>query len=152
MKNNFTRLSALACILALASIPLKSEALNTETARDCTTVTLRALDKINAKTEAIVATLGEPAKFENLKIVVRRCLKSGIAEPADTAIFVEINETFSADNARNIYKGWMFASSPSLSTLDHPTFGVWVKRDQVHDKDTDDEADQEESGAQAVAS
>ena len=30
------------------------------------------------------------------------------------------------DEARQIFKGWMFASSPALSALDHPRYDVWV--------------------------
>lgn len=132
IKNSFSLITA-----ATLSFFADSYALDNSTARDCKTVALQGLDKINAKTLEITAQIGDPIQFESLKIVVRRCLKSGLAEAADTAVFVDIYETTKEVKDLNVYRGWMLASSPSLSTLEHPIYGIWVKRDQEHDKDTD---------------
>lgn len=36
-----------------------------------------------------------------------------------------------ADGAVDLFKGWMVASSPALSALDHPRYDVWVLRCEV---------------------
>ncbi|MEG2731421.1 DUF2155 domain-containing protein, partial [Brevundimonas sp.] len=31
-----------------------------------------------------------------------------------------------SNEARQVFKGWMFASSPSLNGLEHPLYDAWV--------------------------
>ena len=38
----------------------------------------------------------------------------------------EIDETFETGRPRDVFTGWMFASSPAVSALEHPVYDVWV--------------------------
>jgi hypothetical protein len=87
---------------------------------------LRALDKVTARTSMIDAPVGEPVRFGNLEITVRRCDKRPPEETPESAAFLEIDEIRHDGERRNVFVGWMFASSPGLSALEHPIYDVWV--------------------------
>ena len=41
-------------------------------------------------------------------------------------IVLEIRDTEKESSSNQIFNGWMFASSPALSALEHPVYDVWV--------------------------
>ncbi|KCZ83625.1 hypothetical protein HAD_13524 [Hyphomonas adhaerens MHS-3] len=48
-------------------------------------------------------------------------------ETMDAAIDANAVETVSEENPE-LFSGWMFASSPGLSALEHPVYDIWVIR------------------------
>lgn len=90
-------------------------------------VVLRALDKITARITTFEATIGQPAEFGTLVIFARTCTKRPPEEPPETSAFLEISERRPGERAStDLFVGWMFASSPALSALEHPVYDVWV--------------------------
>lgn len=91
---------------------------------------LQGLDKITARISPIYATLGLPTYFGSLEIVVRTCRETPPTEPPESAVFMEIRELPpNADREREpemLFSGWMFASSPAVSALEHAVYDVWV--------------------------
>lgn len=91
---------------------------------------LQGLDKITARISPIYATLGLPTYFGSLEIVVRTCRETPPTEPPESAVFMEIRELPpNADRERDpeiLFSGWMFASSPAVSALEHAVYDVWV--------------------------
>lgn len=91
---------------------------------------LKTLDKITARTQEIELKVGETASYGPLLITVRTCRKSPPIESPRTAAFIEILEDADIEaeaTAQNlVFSGWMFASSPGLSSMDHPVYDVWV--------------------------
>ncbi len=91
---------------------------------------LQGLDKITARISPIYATLGLPTYFGSLEIVVRACRETPPTEPPESAVFMEIRELPpQADRDREpemLFSGWMFASSPAVSALEHAVYDVWV--------------------------
>lgn len=91
---------------------------------------LQGLDKITARISPIYATLGLPTYFGSLEIVVRTCRETPPTEPPESAVFMEIRELPpNADRDREpemLFSGWMFASSPAVSALEHAVYDVWV--------------------------
>jgi len=91
---------------------------------------LQGLDKITARISPIYATLGLPTYFGSLEIVVRTCRETPPTEPPESAVFMEIRELpHNADRERDpevLFSGWMFASSPAVSALEHAVYDVWV--------------------------
>lgn len=86
-------------------------------------VLLRGLDRINGTAQDIVVVVGETVTYERLEITVLACRypKGDINSDAFAQMIVkDIRE----EKPRFI--GWMFASSPALSALDHPRYDVWV--------------------------
>jgi hypothetical protein len=91
---------------------------------------LQGLDKITARVSPLYATLGLPTYFGTLEIVARTCRTTPPTEPPESAAFLEIRELPSAaDRERppvDLFSGWMFASSPAVSALEHPVYDIWV--------------------------
>lgn len=110
----------LAGLLATASLLLPGAA----AAGDA--VILQRLDKITARTFPVEARIGQLVRFGTLEIMIRKCEKSPPEEPPEDAAFLEINELRDSQPAKLLFRGWMFSSSPGLSSLEHPVYDVWV--------------------------
>lgn len=87
---------------------------------------LQTLDKVTGRVRVLEAPVGEPVQFGPLTIVVRACRKRAPEEPPETAAFLEIVERKTGETSVELFKGWMFASSPAVSALEHPVYDVWV--------------------------
>lgn len=85
---------------------------------------LLGLDKITARVSKFEAQVGTPAQFGTLSIRVRDCEKNPPEETPESAAFVEIDETHPGEDSKRLFSGWMFASSPALSGLEHPVYDV----------------------------
>lgn len=87
---------------------------------------LRGLDKVTARVTTLEAPVGEAIEFGALEITVRTCDKRPPEEPPESAAFLKISESQEGDTQVDVFQGWMFASSPALSAMDHPVYDVWV--------------------------
>jgi len=90
-------------------------------------MTLQGLDKQTGRVFIIHAAIDQPIEFGTLKIVVRHCEKTPLEDRQDSMAFVTITEEKPNNSPQNLFSGWMFASSPALSALDHPIYDVWIK-------------------------
>ncbi len=87
---------------------------------------LQGLDKTTARVSTIEAPLDRPARFGTLQIVARACHKKPPTETPESAAFLEIVDIRPDSPAIPVFTGWMFASSPSVSAMEHPVYDVWV--------------------------
>jgi hypothetical protein len=85
---------------------------------------LRALDKISGLVTDIRAESGVPVTYQRLTITVTECREPPAEEPTDAFAYITITDS-KLDNGA-VFSGWMFASSPALSAMDHQRFDVWV--------------------------
>jgi len=85
---------------------------------------LQGLDKITARVSKFEAPVGAPVQFGTLAIRVRDCEKNPPEDTPESAAFVEIDETRTGEIRTRVFSGWMFASSPALSALEHPVYDV----------------------------
>lgn len=85
---------------------------------------LRGLDKISGLVTDIRAEVGVSATYERLTITVTECREPPADEPSDAFALMEISDS-KLDGA-TVFSGWMFASSPALSAMDHQRYDVWV--------------------------
>ena len=85
---------------------------------------LEGLDKITARVSKFEAPVGTPVQFGTLAIRVRDCEKSPPEETPESAAFLEIDDTRTGEVRTRVFSGWMFASSPALSALEHPVYDV----------------------------
>ncbi|MDD3021642.1 MAG: DUF2155 domain-containing protein [Alphaproteobacteria bacterium] len=91
------------------------------------TIRLRSLDKITARTLTFDAQVGSVIKFGDIYIKILTCRKPPPVEKTEAAAFLQIWQVDKVkDQSRWIFSGWMFASSPALSGMDHPVYDVWV--------------------------
>ncbi len=87
---------------------------------------LQGLDKVTARVSTIKAPIGSTVRFGTLEVIVRECDKRPPEEPPESAAFLDIWEAREGEAAVSLFRGWMFASSPALSALEHPVYDVWV--------------------------
>lgn len=87
---------------------------------------LQGLDKVTARISTIRAPVGQPVRFGSLEIVARHCDKTPPEERPEAAAFLQISEIKQGEPAEELFSGWMFASSPALSALEHPIYDVVV--------------------------
>ena len=87
---------------------------------------LEALDKVTGRVFKLQVALESVVEFGALRIVARSCYKAPPEETPESTAFLEISEVKPGEQPVLLFKGWMFASSPGLSTLEHPTYDVIV--------------------------
>jgi hypothetical protein len=91
---------------------------------------LQGLDKVTARTQVLEAPLGEEIRFGSLAIRASACYETPPTEPPESAAFLEIDELGPTPDAgtprESAFTGWMFATTPGISALEHPVFDVWV--------------------------
>ena len=87
---------------------------------------LQGLDKVTARVSEITAPVGRLVRFGTLEITVRACHKTPPEEPPESAAFIEIRDAKPGEAGVELFSGWMFASSPGLSAMEHPVYDIWV--------------------------
>jgi hypothetical protein len=87
---------------------------------------MQGLDKVTARISTFDAPVDQPVRFGTLQVTVRTCSKTPPEEPPESAAFVEIDDVRPGEEPRRDFTGWMLASSPALSALEHPVYDVWV--------------------------
>jgi hypothetical protein len=102
----------------MASVPAAADSYNV--------AILQGLDKVTARVWTIEAPIGQTVRFGTLDIVARTCDKRPPEETPESAAFIEIQEVRPGESPASLFRGWMFASSPALSALEHPVYDVWV--------------------------
>lgn len=89
-------------------------------------VVLQGLDKVTARVYTLEAPLGAVIRFGTLEIIAQKCDKRPPEETPESAAFLDISEVRHGEPTASLFRGWMFASSPALSALEHPVYDVWV--------------------------
>ena len=90
-------------------------------------VKLQALDKVTARVSLVTVNIDQEATFGTLAIMPRACLETPPTEPPEAAAFLEIRATDREETEeQTAFMGWMFASNPAISALEHPVYDVWV--------------------------
>ena len=87
------------------------------------TATIGILNKITAKVSTIEVGLGEEVSIYNLQISNKACHISLPEEKPLVAVYLLIKDLKSNTN----FSGWMIKNLPSVSTIEHPLYDVWVK-------------------------
>jgi hypothetical protein len=89
------------------------------------TAILQGMDKVTGRVMTIEAPVGSTVHFGTLEFIVRTCRKRPPEETPEAAAFLDIWEVRSGETAAGLFRGWMFASSPALSALEHPVYDIW---------------------------
>ena len=96
-----------------------------ETAESGRGAVLRGLDKVNGQTVDVELRSGDTGAVFGLDVRLADCRFPADNPTGDAFAFLTIREKGKEDIW---FEGWMIASSPALSALDHARFDVWVLR------------------------
>lgn len=102
---------------------------NEDSARFLSFSTIQILNKTTAKNSILKVKTGEEVIFEKLKITAYKCWQASLDQRPESKILLEVSEKKPATNDRTeiekrIFYGWIFASSPSISGLQHPVYDI----------------------------
>lgn len=114
------KLAATAVFLSLAAQNAVAENTVMNTAR------MQALDKISGQMNIIDVPVNGEASFGSFSVVVRSCQATPPEETPENYAFVDVADTGRNGKTFNIFKGWMVSSSPSLNSVEHPIYDVWL--------------------------
>lgn len=94
-------------------------------------VVLRALDKVTATTQDYTVEVGDKLQYGSLSIEAVHCEKRPPEELPEIFAFLKIKDAkLDGKGGRaeeeTVFSGWMFASRPALSALDHGVYDIWV--------------------------
>jgi len=92
--------------------------------REGTRITLRALDRMLGRPTDIELGIGQTVLFGRIAINVPECRYPADNPSSDAFAHIRVLDT----GGNTIFDGWMVASSPALSALEHPRYDVWVLR------------------------
>ncbi len=94
---------------------------------------LQALDKVTAETVRFEAAVGQPVRYKTLVFTVKACEQTAPDEPLeDSIVYLTIDSQPKptpgrpTPATRQVFKGWMYASSPGLDPLEHPVYDAWL--------------------------
>ena len=90
-------------------------------------INLKALDKITAKTSTFRLAVGGKKFFGPLEIKALKCQLSENNDSTDTVAYLQVKDLSTKDNNQVfLFNGWTFASSPTLQSIDHPVYDLWI--------------------------
>ena len=120
MTNNkfLTIASILTCFTAISSSKAEDIAMNT--------ARLQAMDKITGRVSEIDVPVNGLANYGSFSILVRKCVTKSPEETPENTAFVDIVDNYKTDSPVNIFKGWMFSSTPALNAVEHPIYDIWL--------------------------
>lgn len=124
MKKHLLRNTFIAATLLIGSFSASARA----EMEDTSIAVLRTVDKVSARTHTFDIPVDKTVKFgASLFIKARACRKSSPLDKPESAAFLQIWERKPhEEEAHWIFSGWMFASNPSVSVMEHPVYDVWV--------------------------
>lgn len=94
---------------------------------------VEAIDKITAESMRFeVEVGGRPVRFQKTLIFTARACEVSAPDElvTDSIAYLEVSlqprGVIQISEPRQIFRGWMFASSPAVSGLQHPIYDAWI--------------------------
>ena len=112
-------------VALVSALLLASPVLAQQQTESASGAVLRGLDKISGKVVDIELPAGRSVQFDRLTITLTEC-RFPAGNPAGNAYAgLQIMEDGRTDV---VFSGWMIASAPALSAMEHARYDVWVMR------------------------
>ena len=86
---------------------------------------IRALDKVSGTTIDLDMAVGDTERFGRIEVTLAECRYPADDPTGDAFAHVTVRDL---TQDRVAFDGWMIATSPALSALDHARYDVWVIR------------------------
>lgn len=84
------------------------------------------LDKITGRITEFDVPIEKTVAFGELKVTPHICYTRPSTEAPNTTSYVDVDELTLKNEQKRVFSGWMFASSPGLSGVEHPIYDVWL--------------------------
>ncbi len=84
---------------------------------------IRAIDRTTGRSFKLKVPIDEEVIFSNLVLNIKHCYKNPIDKEIENYAYLTVKDKL-LNNV--IFEGWMFSSSPSLSSLEHPINDIWL--------------------------
>jgi hypothetical protein len=120
------RAAIAALLLAAPAVAATPASVNPPAMIERPAARLQGLDKVTARTTTFDLRAGETKVFGSLRVTLRACRENPPIEAPEAAAFLEVVEIKPGEQAETVFNGWMFASSPALSAMEHAVYDVWV--------------------------
>ena len=88
-------------------------------------VILRGLDKVSGRVRDVQIAVGQAVQLGRMTITLRECRYPKGNRSGDAFANLIVQD---AVNDKDVFSGWMVASSPALNAMDHARYDVWVLR------------------------
>ena len=88
-------------------------------------VVLRAVDRLTGQRRDIEMPGRSVATFERMEVEHAECRFPAGNPSGDAYALLQVRDT---GDESVLFRGWMIASAPALSALDHPRYDIWVLR------------------------
>ncbi len=110
-------------ILAIISAATIAAAAIAQDAANANAGEVRVLDKLTGEVTDIALNVGETWAVGFLKVTLNECRYPTTNPSGDAYLALEV-----LYQDQPAFAGWMLASSPALSAMDHPRYDVWPLR------------------------
>ena len=88
---------------------------------------IKILDKISSKNTSLKLENGQLLKFKDLSIQSLKCKNSEFDDNPEITAYIQVRDmTNDTNDEVFVFNGWMFSSSPSITSFDHPIYDVWL--------------------------
>ena len=105
---------------------IKIKIKNTKEINKTDTIILEGLNKITAKSYKYTVKIGDSMSFERLVITPLFCWRSSPEQVKENKALLSIKEISVDGQEEEIFYGWMFSSSISVSSMEHPMYDIRV--------------------------
>lgn len=122
--------------------------------KNYTGLRFRGLNKITTRSQEIEASMGAVTRFGNLEVIPRGCWVAPPNKRPEQAGLMEVWYWKQGENPTLVFFGWMFASSPALSSLEHPVYDITMIEcitEEIEEDITEDKQEKETSEEKAPA-
>ena len=121
-------------LAAVAVLPIPAFGVDMATANGAE---LRVLDKLTGALSEVTLSVGQSQTFGKLTVQLDACRYPADNKTAEAEVMLTIVDS---GVSVPVFTGWMIASSPALSALDHARYDVWALRCDVPEFDLPDVA------------
>jgi hypothetical protein len=111
------RIAGLCAVLVMSSAAQATEMVQAEAG------VLRWIDRLTGESGDMELARGQSATNGRLTILMDECRYPADNPAGDAEAHLTISDSMRPEP---VFQGWMIASSPALSALDHPRYDVWV--------------------------
>lgn len=98
------------------------------------TAHMQAMDKITGRVSELNIPVNGLANFGTFSILVRKCVTKSPEETPENTAFIDVVDNYQSENPVNIFKGWMFSSTPGINSVEHPIYDIWLLKCYNSDK------------------